>query len=99
MAGIGLSEAEWEALALETIGELAWTPTTGEAIAPGTGERESWSELVIRPRLAAAIAQLNPSVPAQYQAQALAQILSPTSQDAITETTGCTATSPAASAG
>jgi type I restriction enzyme R subunit len=40
-----LSEADWEALAMETLAELAWEPKTGAAIAPGSGERESWSEL------------------------------------------------------
>ncbi|MGQ0623890.1 MAG: type I restriction endonuclease subunit R [Sporichthyaceae bacterium] len=88
MAGIGYSEAEWEALALETLGELGWSYVPGEAIiptAPGEGVRESWSELAIRPRLLTALGNLNPGVPAQYLAQAAAEILSPKSQDAITE--------------
>src|SRR5699024_9031977 len=80
-----MSEADWEALALDDLGELAWPTLSGTAIAPGTGERASWEDLVIAPRLRAAIARLNPQLPAPQVDQALAAITSPTSQDAITE--------------
>lgn len=79
------TEADWEALALEQLGEENWRPLHGDAIAPGSGERESWDELLIRPRLRAALRRLNPGVPAQYLQQALAEIVAPGSQDAITE--------------
>ena len=60
----GLSEAAWEDFALDQLGEpLGWRPLAGEKIAPGTGERESWSELLIRPRLLDALLTLNPTVP------------------------------------
>ncbi len=49
------SEAEWEHLALDTLGELAWHTTEGKRIAPGSGERESWQDLVLRGRLRDAI--------------------------------------------
>lgn len=82
----GFSEAEWEQLALDTLAEpLLWRPAAGEAIAPGTDERDSWSELLIRPRLLAAMQQLNPAVPATYLQQALAEIVAPKSQDPIAE--------------
>ncbi|GAB3127411.1 HsdR family type I site-specific deoxyribonuclease [Glaciibacter psychrotolerans] len=82
----GYSEAEWEALALDKLAEpLGWQPLAGEKIAPGTGERDSWDELLIRPRLLQALRQLNPNVPGEYLQQALAEIASPKSQDAITE--------------
>ncbi|MEO8221821.1 MAG: type I restriction endonuclease subunit R [Specibacter sp.] len=86
LAVTGFSEADWEGLALEQLAEpLGWRPTHGEEIAPGKGERESWSELLIRPRMLAALQKLNPTVPLQYVKQALAEITSPTSNDAITE--------------
>ncbi|TQL47162.1 type I restriction enzyme R subunit [Homoserinimonas aerilata] len=81
----GYSEAEWEQLAREELGELGWHPLTGEKIAPGSGEREGWDELLIRPRLLAALQKFNPTVPAQYLAQAAAEIALPKSQDAIAE--------------
>jgi type I restriction enzyme R subunit len=80
-----LSEADWEQLALDTLGEFLWRPVHGPTIAPGSGERESWDELVIPSRLRAALRDLNPTVPREYLDQALAAILAPTSQDAITE--------------
>jgi len=73
------------AVALETLGDLAWKPLHGKEIAPGTGERESWAELAIRPRLLEAWRTHNPTVPAEYLSQALAEILAPKSVDALTE--------------
>jgi len=81
----GFGEDEWEALALDTLGELGWDLIHGSKIAPGSGERQSWDELVLRPRLLEAMRSLNPSVPGEYLLQALAEILSPKSADAITE--------------
>src|SRR5699024_11555339 len=52
---------------------------------PISGQRESWDELLIRPRLLAALRRLNPEVPEQYLQQACAEITAPSSQDAITE--------------
>ena len=83
---VAFSEADWEGMALERLAEpLGWQPLAGQDIAPGTGERDSWDELLIRPRLLAALQRLNPTVPAQYLQQALAEIASPKSNDAITE--------------
>jgi type I restriction enzyme R subunit len=82
----GFSEAEWEQVALDLLAEpLGWQPKTGEQIAPGSGERDSWDELLIRPRLLDAMRRLNPTVPGEYLQQAVAEIASPKSQDAITE--------------
>ncbi|PPI22844.1 type I restriction endonuclease subunit R [Rathayibacter sp. AY1B5] len=83
----GFSEAQWEELALDRLGEehLMWQPLRGEQIAPGTGERDSWAELLIRPRLMTALQKLNPTIPPTYLAQAAAEIATPSSQDAITE--------------
>ncbi|MGH3793836.1 MAG: type I restriction endonuclease subunit R, partial [Pseudonocardiaceae bacterium] len=81
----GLSEEQWEELALEVLAELAWKPMRGSSIAPGTGERQTWDELVIPSRLLGAMQVLNPAVPVQYLQQALAEITSPKSNDAIAE--------------
>ena len=51
----GMSEAEWENLTLDALAELGWRPMAGETIAPGSGERDTWDELLIRPRLLAAL--------------------------------------------
>ncbi len=81
----GMSESDWEQLALDTLAELAWTPLHGNKIAPGSGERERWEDLHIPSRMLAAMRKFNPQVPAEYLLQALAAITSPTSIDAITE--------------
>lgn len=82
----GFTEAQWEQQALDLLAEpLGWRAVHGEQIAPGSGERESWDELLIRPRLLDALRRLNPGIPAQYLQQALVEIGSPRSQDAITE--------------
>ena len=80
------SEADWENRVLDLLGEpLMWQVKQGQEIAPGTGEREAWGELLIRPRLLDALRRLNPSVPAHYLQQAAVEIATPSSQDAITE--------------
>ncbi|WP_026820618.1 type I restriction endonuclease subunit R [Arthrobacter castelli] len=86
LATTALTEADWEGLALDLLGEpLGWEPKQGEEIAPGSGERASWHELLIRPRLLEALRQLNRDVPAEYLQQALAEITTPKSKDALTE--------------
>lgn len=83
---LGYSEADWEGGALDLLAEpLGWRPLTGQEIAPGSGERDTWDELLIRPRLLAALQKFNPQVPLQYLKQALSEIATPTSTDAITE--------------
>jgi type I restriction enzyme R subunit len=82
---MGFSEEQWEHLALDTLAELGWPWVEGAKIAPGSGERESWDELVIPSHLIEAMRTLNPTVPVQYLQQAMAEILAPKSQDSITE--------------
>ncbi|MBT2517661.1 type I restriction endonuclease subunit R [Streptomyces sp. ISL-90] len=82
----GISEADWEQAALETLAEpLLWDPKHGDEVAPGSGERETWDELLIRPRLLDAMRRLNPEVPVPFLQQAVAEIAAPKSLDAITE--------------
>lgn len=47
----GFGENEWEELALEELGELGWEPVHGSSLAPGGNERQTWDDLVLRPRL------------------------------------------------
>ena len=79
------SEAEWEELTQEVLVELEWKSLPGDEIAPGHGERESWTDLPLPSRLLDALRRLNPGVPNEQLLQARAEILSPQSNDAITE--------------
>ena len=84
MAG-GMPEKEWEDLVMEVLGELAWEPREGTSIAKGSGERESWDELIIPGRLRDAIARINPQLTPRAVDDAVAKVLSVTSRDARTE--------------
>jgi type I restriction enzyme R subunit len=82
----GFSEADWEQVALETLGEREWTVLTGTQIAPGADDgRESWADIVLPSRMLAKMRELNPDVPGEYLDQAQAAIIQPQSQDAIAE--------------
>ncbi|MGV1080879.1 MAG: hypothetical protein ACOYD1_13750, partial [Candidatus Nanopelagicales bacterium] len=81
----GFSEAEWEQVALEALANNEWQPMSGHDIAPGTGERQSWDDPVLPGRVLKAMVRLNATVPSEYLQQALSDILTPKSQDAITE--------------
>ncbi|GGD28831.1 DEAD/DEAH box helicase [Microbacterium faecale] len=80
-----MSEAAWEEDALEQLHMLGWRTTHGSEVAPGTGERETWDDPLIKHRLLDAMRRLNPQVPASFIAQAAEEIASATSQDAIAE--------------
>jgi len=79
------SEADWEELALEVLGELGWQPIEGKKIAPGSGERESWQDLVLRNRLERAIANLNPNLPTSAVSEAADTLVTANSRDAKAE--------------
>ncbi len=82
----GFSEADWEQVALDTLGEHEWAVMTGTQIAPGTeGGRETWADTVLPDRMLAKMRELNPDVPGEYLDQARAAIIQPQSQDAIAE--------------
>ena len=82
----GFSEADWEQVALDTLGEHEWIAMTGAQIAPGAdGGRESWADIVLPDRMLAKMRELNPDVPGEYLDQARAAIIQPQSQDAIAE--------------
>src|SRR6516225_11359950 len=84
MAG-GMSEKEWEDLVMEVLGELAWEPREGKSIAKGSGERESWDELIIPGRLRDAIARINLKLPPSAVDEVVATVMTATSRDALAE--------------
>lgn len=84
----GMSEAQWEELALDTLGEIGWEPREGAKIAPGSGERESWDELIIPRRLRDAIARINPRLTTDAVDDAVKTVLTPKSRDARSENRG-----------
>ncbi|MCT1414646.1 type I restriction endonuclease subunit R [Corynebacterium sanguinis] len=79
------SEAAFEVDALDLLGELEWNPVNGKELAPGSGERDSWREIVLRGRLLNALRNLNPDVPDEYLQQAMAEVVTAQSQSAIAE--------------
>jgi type I restriction enzyme R subunit len=82
----GITEADWEQIALEALAEQEWKPLRGTDIAPGIENgRASWDDLVLPGRMLTKLRELNPQVPPEYVEQALSEIVQPTSQDAITE--------------
>ncbi len=80
------SEADWEQLALETLGRQEWQHLSVAAIAPGTeGGRTGWDDLVLPDRMLARMRALNPQIPPEYLEQARASIIAATSADAMAE--------------
>lgn len=71
-----LSEAQLEAALLEQLGKLGFTCTSDEQIGPDGAkpEREAYDEVVLKGRLTAAVARLNPTLPAEAQADAVRRL-------------------------
>lgn len=80
-----MTEAQWEAFALEALAELGWEPESGSALAPGSGGRESWAEPILPHRLRDAVARLNPQLPSTQVDEAVALVLTALSRDALAE--------------
>ena len=72
-----IAESDVEENALAWLRELGYTTLFGPDIGPGEpkAERDSWHEVILKRRLAAAIARLNPDVPADAREAALKKIL------------------------
>src|SRR5437762_2512369 len=81
----GMSEEDWEIFAMDILGELAWLSVPGSSIAPGSGERESWAELILPGRLRDAVTRINPKLPASAVEDAVQQVLDAASRDALAE--------------
>lgn len=78
-------ESDWELLALEELGELAWEHTPGNQLAPGSGHRKSWDDLILYPDLTEAVERLNPALPPDAVRDAVAAAATPASQDTYEE--------------
>ncbi|MDO8872073.1 MAG: hypothetical protein Q7V05_04985 [Methanoregula sp.] len=68
-----IAESHVEEHALAWLRELGYTTLFGPDITPGEprAERDSWHDVILKHRLAAAIARLNPDIPADAQEVAL----------------------------
>ncbi|MBB2911255.1 type I restriction enzyme R subunit [Streptosporangium becharense] len=80
-----MTEAVWERLALEELGKLSWEPGEGKGIAPGSGGRVTWDDLVLHDELRAAIERLNPELPPAAVHEALGVATTPKSREAFAE--------------
>jgi type I restriction enzyme R subunit len=80
-----MSEADWEGFAMEALADLAWEPVPGATIAPGTGERVSWAELILPGRVREAVARINPRLPDPAVDEVVREVLTPRSRDAFAE--------------
>jgi type I restriction enzyme R subunit len=81
MPAARIAESHVEEHALAWLRELGYTTLFGPDIAPGEpkAECDHWHDAVLKRRLAAAIARLNPNIPADAQEAALKKILHPDS--------------------
>ncbi|AEX45251.1 putative type I restriction/modification system protein [Corynebacterium diphtheriae HC01] len=79
------SEDMLEQLALDKLGDNDWQALHGTAVAPGSGERQNWKEIVLRQTLNEAVSKLNPEVPEEFLQQAIGELLTPKSQDPVAE--------------
>ena len=61
-----LSEEDLEFIVQDHLAELEWVSGHGPDFAPGSGERDTWNDIVLRGRLRNAVRNLNPGVPEEY---------------------------------
>lgn len=80
-----MTESTWEILAIDELAELAWEVKEGKAIAPGSGHRKDWDDLILHDALQAAIERLNPELPATAVHEALRIATDPASTEAYAE--------------
>ncbi|MEU8671323.1 type I restriction endonuclease subunit R [Streptomyces anulatus] len=80
-----MTESTWENLAMDQLAELAWEVKHGTDIAPGSGHRQHWDDLVLHGTLTEAIERLNPELPATAIHEALRLATDPASTEAYPE--------------
>ena len=80
-----LSEADLEIWMLDELAELEWESVPGATLAPGSGQRTTWNDIVLHGRLLQSLRNLNPGVPEAYLQQAITEVITPKSQSAIAE--------------
>jgi len=79
------AESEWEDLAKDTLVELFWEYKDGRSLNPATGERPSWAEPILVERLREAIARINPQLPPSAVDDAVSEVTTAKSRDALAE--------------
>ncbi|AZK95536.1 MULTISPECIES: type I restriction endonuclease subunit R [Streptomyces] len=80
-----MTESTWEHLAMDELGQLAWEVKEGKAIAPGSGHRKDWDDLILHDQLQAAIERLNPELSATAVHEALRIATDPASTEPYPE--------------
>ncbi|MFE7856705.1 type I restriction endonuclease subunit R [Streptomyces sp. NPDC057403] len=80
-----MTESTWEHLALDELAQLAWETKTGKDLAPGTGHRRDWDDLILHDELQAAIEKLNPELTSTAVHEALRIATDPASREAYPE--------------
>ena len=85
MPAARIAESHVEEHTLAWLRDLGYTTLFGPDIAPGeaAAERDTWQDVILKPRLAAAIARLNPDIPGDAQEAALRKILHPDSPSLV----------------
>ena len=85
--GAGFAEAIVEDLTLEILGALGYATAHGPDIAPDTSasERQSYGDVILRKRFEAAVARLNPAIPADAREEAIAQVYSSATPSLVEE--------------
>ncbi|WP_406731300.1 type I restriction endonuclease subunit R [Streptomyces sp. NBC_01794] len=80
-----MTESTWEHLALDELAQLAWETKPGKDLAPGTGHRRDWDDLILHDELQAAIEKLNPELTSTAVHEATRIATDPTSREAYPE--------------
>ncbi|WP_200305681.1 type I restriction endonuclease subunit R [Streptomyces adelaidensis] len=80
-----MTESTWEHLALDELAQLAWQSKPGKDLAPGTGHRRDWDDLILHDELQLAIEKLNPELTSTAVHEALRIATDPTSREAYPE--------------
>ncbi|NEA34303.1 type I restriction endonuclease subunit R [Streptomyces sp. SID13031] len=80
-----MTESTWEHLALDELAQLAWETRPGRDLAPGTGHRRDWDDLILHDELQAAIEKLNPELTSTAVHEAMRIATDPTSREAYPE--------------
>ncbi|MFC9608618.1 type I restriction endonuclease subunit R [Streptomyces niveus] len=80
-----MTESTWEHLALDELAQLAWETKPGKDLAPGTGHRRDWDDLILHDELQLAIEKLNPELTSTAVHEALRIATDPASREAYPE--------------
>ncbi|MDI9883850.1 type I restriction endonuclease subunit R [Streptomyces sp. HNM0645] len=80
-----MTESTWEHLALDELAQLGWQTKPGKDLAPGTGHRRDWHDLLLHDEIQLAIEKLNPELTSTAVHEATRIATDPTSREAYPE--------------